>query len=229
MRRIIKPIKLMRALVARDAKLMRALVARDIRLAARRLGFLPLAFFLLASALLPLTGNLAGDLTGQAAAVLWVLVLLSSLLAQEQIFADDMRSGVSAVILTAPLPAPLAVLAKMLAFLLIAPLPLSVCAGLAALLFYRVPESETGWLILTLLAASPALAALAVFCASLTAGLSRGGVLASFLCLPFYIPLLIFGLAAAGGQALFWLLLISVLTFAVLPFAAAAALRAALD
>ncbi|WP_333669704.1 heme exporter protein CcmB, partial [Parvibaculum sp.] len=68
-------------------------------------------------------------------------------------------------------------------------------------------------------------------------GIRRGGLLASLLVLPFYIPVLIFGVGAAaaasggfegeaGRQAFLLLGAVTLASFAVGPLAAAAALRA---
>ena len=77
---------------------------------------------------------------------------------------------------------------------------------------------------------TPALAALAVAVAALTAGLPRSGALGGLLLMPLAIPLLIFGAAAAGGEGAGPLKLeaaIALLILAAAPFVTGAAIRAA--
>lgn len=89
------------------------------------------------------------------------------------------------------------------------------------------------WIFITLLIGTPALSMIGAFGAALTVGLKRGGLLLSLLVLPLYIPTLIFGAEAAtrgtaGLSASTPLLMMAGITagsIALLPFAAAAALR----
>jgi heme exporter protein B len=85
-------------------------------------------------------------------------------------------------------------------------------------------------LLLSILIGTPALAALAVAVAALTAGLPRAGSMAGLLLLPVAVPLLIFAAAfcADGGrQAMALEAAISMLLLAGAPFVAGAAIRAA--
>ncbi len=90
-----------------------------------------------------------------------------------------------------------------------------------------------GWLVLSLAIGTPALSVVGAFGAALTVGLRRGGLLLSLLVLPLYVPTLIFGAEAvrrgAEGMAvatpLALMAAISLGAAALLPFAAAAALR----
>ena len=104
--------------------------------------------------------------------------------------------------------------------------------GLGLLL--NLPPAGQGWLLASLLAGTPALSAIGAFGAALTVGLRRGGLLLSLLVLPLYVPTLIFGITAIssalmspeGFMASFLILsAISLVSIALAPFAAAAALR----
>jgi len=111
-------------------------------------------------------------------------------------------------------------------------LPLTLIAPLLGFLL-NLPEGAYGWLFVSLLAGSPAFSFLGAFGAAITVGLKRGGLLLSLLVLPLYIPTLIFGsqittLAVDGldnATALAATVAISLFTFALVPFAAALALR----
>ena len=81
---------------------------------------------------------------------------------------------------------------------------------------------------------TPALCVIGAFGAALTVGLKRGGLLLSLLVLPLYVPTLIFGAlcvrarrrgAGCDDAADLMLAGITLGTLAILPFAAAAALR----
>ena len=89
------------------------------------------------------------------------------------------------------------------------------------------------WLFVALAIGTPALSMIGTFGAALTVGLRRGGLLMSLLVLPLYVPTLIFGAEAVRRGAdglstttpLLMLAGITLGSFALLPFAASAALR----
>jgi heme exporter protein B len=102
----------------------------------------------------------------------------------------------------------------------------------------NVELSATGTLMLTLLAGTPALTFIGLIGAALSVALRRGGLLLAVLVLPLTIPVLIFGVAAAEaaivGPAPFGppftiLCALSLGSFVLGPYAAAAALRYGLE
>jgi heme exporter protein B len=102
-------------------------------------------------------------------------------------------------------------------------------AALPAAALLKLDGSTIGMLELGLLIGTPALAALGLLVASLTAGLRSSGALAGLLALPLAVPLLIFGAGTLGdgsGSALKFLGAASLLLVAITPFAGAAAIRA---
>ena len=110
--------------------------------------------------------------------------------------------------------------------------PLTLAAPALGVLL-NLPQGGYGWLVLTLALGTPALSMIGTFGAALTVGLKRGGLLLSLLVLPLYVPTLIFGAEAltrglAGLDNATPLLMLAGITFgviAILPFAAAAAIR----
>ena len=102
---------------------------------------------------------------------------------------------------------------------LLAALPAAALLGLDGALLGRS--------LLTLAIGTPALAALAVTVASLTAGLRGAAALGGLLLLPLAVPLLIFGASAAAGQpgALQLEAATALFILAGSPFVAGAALR----
>ncbi|MEI4470728.1 heme exporter protein CcmB [Frigidibacter sp. MR17.24] len=214
---------------------MIALLVRDLRLATRAGGGfgLGLAFFLIVTVLVPFgVGPEGGTLARIAPGILWVGALLACLLSLDRIFALDYEDGTLDLLATAPVPLEAAVALKAVAHWLTTGLPLVVAAPVLGVLL-QLPGPAYGWLVASLAVGTPALSAIGAFGAALTVGLKRGGLLLSLIVLPLYIPSLIFGaevvIRGADGRAvetaLLLLAAISVGAFALLPFAAAAALR----
>ena len=214
---------------------MIALLIRDLRLAIRAGGGfgLGLAFFLLVAVIVPLgVGPEPATLAKIAPGILWVGALLSCLLSLDRIFALDFEDGSLDLLATSPVPMEGAVAVKALAHWLVTGLPLVLAAPVLGVLL-NLPVQGYLWLVISLALGTPALSIIGAFCAALTVGLKRGGLLMSLLVLPLYMPTLIFGAevvkrGAAGmavGTPLALLAAITAGALALLPFAAAAAIR----
>jgi heme exporter protein B len=214
---------------------MIALLIRDLRLAFRAGGGfgLGLAFFLLVAVLVPLgVGPEGATLARIAPGILWVGALLSCLLSLDRIFALDFEDGSLDLLATSPIPLEGVVAIKALAHWLVTGLPLTLAAPVLGVLL-NLPGPGYGWLVVSLALGTPALSVIGAFGAALTVGIKRGGLLLSLLVLPLYVPTLIFGAevvkrGAAGLEAQVPLLLLAGITagtLALLPFAAAAAIR----
>ena len=214
---------------------MIALLRRDLRLAVRAGGGfgLGLAFFLLLAVLVPLGVGPEGDVLGRIApGILWVGALLACLLSLDRIFALDFEDGSLDLLATAPIPLEGVVAVKALAHWLVTGLPLTLLSPVLGVLL-NLSGPGYLWLVLSLALGTPALSLIGAFGAALTVGLKRGGLLLSLLVLPLYVPTLIFGAEAVrrgaeGQAALTPLLLLAGITAgvaALLPFAAAAAIR----
>lgn len=214
---------------------MKALLLRDLRLAVRAGGGfgLGLAFFLLVAVLVPLgVGPEPATLAKIAPGILWVGALLSCLLSLDRIFALDFEDGSLDLLATSPMPLEAAVAVKALAHWLVTGLPLVAVAPVLGLLL-DLPGQGYGWLVVSLGLGTPALSVIGAFGAALTVGLKRGGLLMSLLVLPLYLPTLIFGaeVVKRGIQGLAPVTPLALLagitagSLALLPFAAAAAIR----
>lgn len=214
---------------------MIALLIRDLRLAFRAGGGfgLGLAFFLLVAVIVPLgIGPAPVTLALVAAGVLWVGALLACLLSLDRIFALDYEDGTLELLATAPIPLAGVVVMKTLAHWLTTGLPLVMASPVLALLL-NLEIKGYFWLIASLALGTPALSMIGAFGASLTVGVKRGSLLLGLLVLPLYIPTLIFGAevvrrGAMGAPNLVPLAALAAITAAVwalLPIAAAAAIR----
>lgn len=214
---------------------MIALLVRDLRLAFRAGGGfgLGLAFFLLVAVLVPLgVGPEGAILSRIAPGILWVGSLLACLLSLDRIFALDFEDGSLDLLATSPIPLEGVVAIKALAHWLVTGLALTLVSPVLGLLM-NLPKEGYPWLVASLALGTPALSVIGAFGAALTVGVKRGGLLLSLLVLPLYVPTLIFGAEVVKRGALDMeiatpLLLLAGITagsIALLPFAAAAAIR----
>ncbi|MDH5797966.1 MAG: heme exporter protein CcmB [Paracoccaceae bacterium] len=211
------------------------LLSRDLKLTFRAGGGfgLGLAFFLIFATLVPFgIGPESGLLSRVAPGVLWLGALLACLLSLDRIFQLDFEDGSLDLLATAPIPMEAVVSVKALAHWLTTGLPLVLAAPVFGVML-NLPGPGYVWLVLSLMIGTPALSMIGAFGAALTVGLKRGGLLLSLLVLPLYVPTLIFGTEAARRGAegmavetpLLMLAGISLGSLALLPFAAAAAIR----
>lgn len=208
-----------------------ALFRRDVMLSLRIGGGfgLALGFFVLVAVLLPLgVGRDLVLLERLAPGLIWLGAALAALLSLDHLFQADLEDGSLDHFFFADAPLELLVLAKVAAHWLTTGLPLVITAPVLAILLNLSMEQ---WLplIVSLLVGTPALSLIGAAGAGLTAGLRRGGLLLSLLVLPLYVPVLIFGAAAAtgspGAPELLLLAGLSLFGLVVGPVAAAAALR----
>jgi heme exporter protein B len=213
-----------------------ALLLRDIRLAVRVGGgaLMGVLFFLIVVTLVPFAvGPDLALLARIGPAILWLGALLATLLGLDRLLAADQDDGSLDLILMGRTPIELAVAAKAIAHWLTTGLPLVIAAPVLGLLLNLEPRA-IGAVALTLAAGTPALTFIGLIGAALSVTLRRGGLLLAVLMLPLTIPVLIFGVAAANaaivGPAPFGppftiLCALTLASFVIGPFAAAAALR----
>jgi heme exporter protein B len=202
--------------------MMAKLVARDIRRGFTGAAWLPIAFFLLVATLVPFAiGPDARLLARIGPGVLWIAALTAALLPIERLIEPDRCDGVLDQLALHGLAEESVAFAKIAAhWLTFAPLLLIAAIPASALL--AMDGASLARTELALAIGTPALAALAVAVAAVTAGLPRAGSLAGLLMLPLVVPLLIFAVA----NALLLEAAASLLLTAGAPFVAGAAIRA---
>ena len=214
---------------------MITLILRDLRIAVRAGGGfgLSLAFFFIIVIFFPFSIGPNLDLLSKVApGTLWVGALLACLLSLERIFALDFEDGTLDLLATSPIPLEGVVIAKAFVHWLTTGLPLILLTPFLGVLL-GLQTSGIIFLITSLIFGTPALSIIGTFGAALTVGIKRGGLLLSILVLPLYIPTLIFGAEAArrGGEgfemqtSILLLLGVTLLSWAILPFAASSVLR----
>lgn len=205
------------------------LVARDLRAAWRGGIWLPLAFFLLVAILYPFgVGPDSKLLARTGGGVLWIAALLAALLPVDRLIQPDAENGVLDQFAVRGISDEAVAGAKLVAHWLGFGPPLMIAAIPASALL-RLEGGQLLSLELGLLLGTPALAALGLLVAGLTAGLPRAGALAGLLMLPLAVPVLIFGagsLDAENAAALKLLAASSLFIVALAPFGAGAAMRA---
>ena len=206
-----------------------ALIAREVRRGLHGGAWLPVAFFLLVATIVPFAvGPDARLLARIGGGALWIAALTAALLPVERLIEPDRADGVLDQLALVGTPEEAIGAAKIVGhwltfgpLLLVAAVPGSFLVGLdgPALLHS----------LISLAIGTPALAALSVAVAALTAGLPRAGALAGLLMMPLAVPLVIFGAAATGDSESAALKLeaaVALLLVAGAPFVTGAAIRA---
>ena len=214
-------------------------VARDLAIAFRsrtELG-VTLMFYVIVVTLFPL--SIAPErslLVALGPGVIWVAALLASLLSLPRLFASDYGDGTLEQIALSPFPLPALVSGKIAAHWLTTGLPVVIVAPLTGLQ-YGLDAQSLLVLVASLLVGTPILSLIGAIGAGLTLGVRGAGGLLALLVLPLQVPVLVFGAGAvdavqAGLSAGANLSLLGAgLALAVVaaPFAAASAVRIALD
>ena len=209
--------------------MMGALIGREVRRGLSSAAWLPVAFFLLVATIVPFAVGPDARLLAQVGGgALWIAALTAALLPIERLIEPDRADGVLDQLALAGVAEEAVGAAKIIGhwltfgpLLLIACVPASVMVGLDGAALQRC--------LVALAIGTPALAALAVAVAALTAGLPRAGALAGLLLMPLAVPLVIFGAAATGdgdSAALKLEAAVALLTIAGAPFVTGAAIRA---
>lgn len=205
------------------------LISRDVARTWGNGAGMPVAFLLLVASLFPFAVGPDAQLLGRTGGgMLWIAALLAALLPVDRLIAPDRDAGVLDQLALRGISDEAIAFAKMAAHWISFGPPLMV-AALPASALLKLETAVIMRLEMGLLLGTPALAALGVLAAALTAGLRSAGALAGLLALPLAIPLLIFGAGSLqeGAQgAVKFLAAVSLVLVALTPIAAGAALRA---
>lgn len=208
---------------------MGALIRREVRRALGGGAWLPVAFFLLVATVVPFAvGPDARLLARIGGGALWIAALTAALLPIERLVEPDRADGVLDQLSLRGLSGEEIALAKIAGHWLTFG-PLLLLAALIGAVLLGLEGDQLGRTLLTLTIGTPALAALAVAVASLTAGLRGSAALGGLLLLPLAVPLLIFGASAAGSGEAGALKLEAAVALLILigaPFVGGAAIRA---
>lgn len=208
---------------------------RDLAVAMRRRAdsLNLVGFFILACTMFPLAvGPQREWLQRIGPGVIWVAALLSVLLALPRLFEHDLADGSLDLMLASDRSLTAIVGGKLTAAWLVSAAPLVLASPLMAMAF-SLDTPTSALLALSLLLGTPILVAIGAIGAALTLGLRGASTLIALLCLPLFVPALIFGAGAVEAHAAglspwphFALLAAGMLSAAVLaPWLAALGLR----
>lgn len=155
----------------------------------------PLAFYVLGALLLSIGLGKAAASPG----MIWALTLFATMLAGAELFRREHDDGALELLLLHAVPRYSAVLAKLAVHWLAVGLPVAL-AGPLALLLLGGAGGAAGNLAASLLLGTPAVCCIGAVGAALTVGIGGRGLLFAILVLPLYLPVFIFGVAAAAGE-----------------------------
>jgi heme exporter protein B len=176
---------------------------RDLTLALRRRSdaLNVLGFFALACSMFPLAiGPQREWLTRIGPGVIWVAALLATMLALPRLFEHDHADGTLDAMIASGRPLPLLVAGKLVAAWLVTGLPLIVLTPVLAVAF-SLPADALPTMLAALLLGTPILLGIGAIAGALTLGLRAGPTLVTLLCLPLYVPVLVFGAGSVEAQA----------------------------
>jgi heme exporter protein B len=184
---------------------MGALIKRDILLAWRSGGawLLGVIFFLLFITFCVIAaGGEAPQLDAYGPAYIWLALLFATLLSFGAIFSDDLNDGTLEQLVLSGLTSFSVTVAKWVAFMILTIGPVFILLPVVGVMLGLSVPRISG-LALSVLFATPALAAYGVMAGALMAWRGKGGFLIILISAPFLIPVLIFGLAAVDSYARF--------------------------
>ncbi len=220
-------------------RLLQILMRRELRRVWRNQSeaVQPFIFFSLTVLLFPFAIGSDSALLGAAApGILWVAVLLSLSLSLDPLFRSDQLDGSLDFLIVSGISLPVLALIKALSHWLMHGLPLVLLTAPCG--FALSLEHETlRALLLSLIPGSAYMSLIGTAVTALTTGLRNSGMLLVLLILPLYIPVLIFGSAAAANAALglpvagelYFITGMFVLALTLAPWATAAAIKVRLN
>lgn len=192
-----------------------------------------LMFAVLVIALFPLAITPDPDqLEALGVGLIWVVTLLSCLLAADKSLASDYADGSLEQMVLGHYPLWWVCLVKSLAHWVSCSLPLLLIAPVLGAMLAMKPESIF-WLMASLALGSPILSLFCILGAMLTVGLNQSSALLPILITPFLVPTLILGTqwATTGGEGFYGYMLAALLCLSLvtLPLATAVVAKIAVS
>jgi len=164
--------------------------------------------------------------------LIWVVTLLSCLLAADKSLAGDYADGSLEQIVLSDYPLWWVCLVKSMAHWVSCALPLLLMAPILGGML-AMPLDRIVWLMASLILGSPILSLFCILGAMLTVGLNQSSALLPILIAPFLVPTLILGTqwATTGGEAFYGYMLAALLCLSLvtLPFATAVVAKIAVS
>jgi heme exporter protein B len=198
---------------------------------------LPVGFFAAACSITPFAvGNAAENLKIAGPGVMWIALALSSLLPMERLFQADLEDGTLDAYAGSGIGMEGIAFAKTFAHWIATGIPLALISPVLWIMLQGPPEAFL-FVVGASLIGSAAFFFFGSIGAALAAGMRRGGLLIALITLPLYVPTMIFGAAGlysaatgeGGTSSLMLTAAAALFGVATSPFAAAMALRTAID
>jgi heme exporter protein B len=159
-------------------------------------------FFLIFLVILPFAiGPDPEELRRLAPGLIWLAALLMTLLSIESLFVDDARDGTLDMLLLSDTPLVASVASRLLGHSLTLIAVILVMLAPAAIML-GLPTSILPVLALTFILGLPIFVLLGGIVSAITVGLGRNPALMILLLAPFYIPVVIFAVAACDAAAM---------------------------
>ena len=216
-----------------------AILKRDLLKAARNQSDVlqPIIFFVLCVSLFPFAVGPESTVLGAIGpGIVWVSALLAASLSLDGQFRADYLDGSLEFVTLSGTPLVWVALSKALSHWAMTGLPIAIMSVPFAHML-EIPSATARALVLGLLLGTPYLSFIGCTISALTVGLRGGGMLLVLLILPLYIPVLIFGTAAARNATLglpiqaelYFLAGLLTLAVTLTPWATAAAIKVRLS
>ncbi len=198
---------------------------------------LPVGFYAGAATLTPLALGPAAELLRAAGpGILFISLALASLLPMERLFQADLEDGTLDVVASSGVSMTGVAMAKTMAHWVASGLPLAIISPLLWVMLLGPGDAALQVLAISILGGL-AFFFIGSIGAAMTAGVRRGGLLIALVALPLYAPSMIFGAATlyAVVEGRDWTSSMALcaacalVSIALGPFAAGAALKTALD
>ncbi len=158
-----------------------------------------IAFFLLCMLVFPLSfGNSEDLLKKIAVSSIWICVLFANLISLEALFKEDYQSGILLLYKINKIPFSIIVISKGISHWLFTGLPIILLSPFF-LIFLSGTSNDVFGLFFSLLFGTPLFSLIGMPIAALTLGASTRGPLLIFLSIPFFLPIIIFGVLAVSS------------------------------
>jgi heme exporter protein B len=177
------------------------LLIQDIKLAIRRPmhALNPILFGFLVALMFPLgLGPSPQTLAKLAPGLVWVIALLSCLLATDQLFREDFEDGSLAMWLLSPSSSYFLLLTRVFSHWLSTGFIIALMSPALAVML-SLPLEAVGALVGSILLGSISLIFIGAIGAALTVGLKNSSILLTLIILPLYVPVLIVAVACVNA------------------------------
>ncbi len=158
-----------------------------------------ISFFLLCMLIFPLSLGSSGDLLKKnAVSSIWICALFSNLISLESLFKEDYQNGLLLQYQINKIPFSIIVVTKCISHWIFTGFPIIFLSPIF-LIFLSGSSNDIFGLFFSLLCGTPLFSLLGMPMAALTLGASTRGPLLIFLSIPFFLPIIIFGVLSVSS------------------------------